>query len=190
MTVPGSPTGLTATPGNTQVALAWTPPASNGGSPITGYRIYRGTTPGAASLVATIGLVTTYTDLALTNGTTYYYQVAASNVAGVGARSAEVSAKPATVPGRPRSVTATTNPTKGVTLTWIAPLSNGGSAVTGYRIYRSTTSNGQTFLIAVGNVLQYVDTATVAGVRYYYKLTAVNAVGEGPLSSQTSAIAR
>jgi fibronectin type 3 domain-containing protein len=188
--VPGSPTGLVATPGNAQVALAWTPPASNGGSSITGYRIYRGTTPGAASLVATIGLVTTYTDVALTNGTTYYYQVAASNAAGVGARSTEVSAKPATVPGPPRNVTATRNSVKGVTLTWTAPLSDGGSAVTGYRIYRSTTSNGQTFLLAVGNVSQYVDTATTSGVRYYYKLTAVNAIGEGLLSSQTSAIAR
>ena len=85
---PGAPTGLTATPGNAKVDLAWTAPASDGGSPITGYRIYRGTTSGAESLVATLGVVTTYTDTGRTNGTTYFYQVAAVNAAGEGARSA------------------------------------------------------------------------------------------------------
>jgi fibronectin type 3 domain-containing protein len=126
----------------------------------------------------------------LSNGTTYYYQVTARNAIGAGARSTEVSATPATMPTSPRSVTAARNATKGVTLTWVGPLSTGGAAVTGYRIYRSTTSGAETFLIAVGNVLRYVDTATTAGVRYYYQLSAVNAVGEGPRSTQTSAIAR
>jgi fibronectin type 3 domain-containing protein len=181
---------LTATPGNGQVALAWTAPASNGGSPITAYSIYRGTASGGETLLATVGVVAGYTDTGLTNGTTYYYQVAAQNAIGGGARSAELSAKPTTVPTTPRSVTARTNTTKGVTLTWVAPLSDGGAAVTAYRIYRSTTSGTETFFVAVGNVLRYVDTATTAGLRYYYQVSAVNAVGEGPRSIQTNAIAR
>ena len=37
-TIPGAPTGLSATPGNTQVSIAFTPPASDGGSVITNYQ--------------------------------------------------------------------------------------------------------------------------------------------------------
>jgi hypothetical protein len=45
-TKPGPPNGLTASPGNGQVTLSWTAPGSNGGAIISGYEIYRGTTPG------------------------------------------------------------------------------------------------------------------------------------------------
>jgi fibronectin type 3 domain-containing protein len=82
------------------------------------------------------------------------------------------------------------NGTKGVTLTWLAPSSNGGSGVTGYRIYRSTTTGTETFLIAVGNVSSYIDRATTANVRYYYKISAVNALGEGARSTEVTARAR
>ena len=43
---PAAPTLDSATAGNGSVALAWSPPASNGGAAITGYTIYRGTTSG------------------------------------------------------------------------------------------------------------------------------------------------
>ncbi len=188
--VPGTPTGLAANAGNGQVALAWSAPASDGGSPITGYAIYRATSSGAETLLTTVGVVTSYTDPGLTNGTTYYYQVAARNAIGEGSRSSEASAKPATVPSAPRNVSAKTASTSGVRLTWSAPSSSGGSAVTGYRIYRSTSSGTEAFLVAVGNVTSYTDTATTAGVRYFYKVQAVNAVGQGALSSESSAIAK
>ena len=132
----------------------------------------------------------TYADSAVTNGTTYFYKVSALNAAGEGPRSTEASAKPATVPTVPRSVVAAQNATKGVTLTWVAPSSNGGAAIAGYRLYRGTTTGSQPFLLAIGNVTSYVDSATTAGVRYYYRLSAVNAAGEGPLSSRVNAIAR
>ena len=189
-TVPGAPTGLVATPGNAQVALAWTAPASTGGSPITGYRIYRGTASGGETLLASVAVVTGYTDTTAANGTTYFYQVSARNSVGEGSRSAEASARPATVPGVPRNVTASTSATRGVNLTWTAPSSNGGSAIIGYRIYRSAVTGTETFLVAVGNVLSYVDTATNPRVRYFYKVSAVNAVGEGPRSAETNARAR
>ena len=140
--------------------------------------------------MTSVGTVLTYTDSAVTNGTTYFYKVTALNAAGEGARSTEASARPATVPTAPRSVVAAQNATKGVTLTWVAPSSTGGSAITGYRVYRGTTTGSQTFLIAIGNVTTYVDAATTAGVRYYYRLSAVNGVGEGPLSARVTAIAR
>src|SRR5262249_14453006 len=93
-TVPGAPAGLTATPGNSKVTLAWTPPAS-GGAPITGYIIYEGTSPGGETGTPVNGSPVTansYTITGLTNGTTYYFEVAAANAAGLSPLSGEASA--------------------------------------------------------------------------------------------------
>src|SRR2546421_9246259 len=67
-TPPSAPTNLVATAGNAQVGLTWQAPSSNGGSPITNYRIYRGTASGGETLKATIGNLLTYTDTTVTNG--------------------------------------------------------------------------------------------------------------------------
>src|SRR5437879_465912 len=72
-------------------------------------------------------------------------------------------------------------------LTRQPPASNGGSPITNYRIYRGTSSNGETLLATIGNVLTYTDTAVTNGVAYYYQVSAVNAAGEGPRSNEASA---
>src|SRR5205809_169233 len=100
-TPPSAPQNLAATGGNAQVTLTWQAPASNGGSPITNYRIYRGTSSNGETLKATIGNVLTYTDTTVTNGVTYYYQVSAVNAAGEGPRSNEASATPSPPPPPP-----------------------------------------------------------------------------------------
>ena len=89
---PPTPTGLTATAGNTQVALSWT--ASSGAST---YNVYRGTTAGGESATPVVAGVSTtsYTDTGLTDGTKYYYVVAAVNTYGTSAKSSEASATPA-----------------------------------------------------------------------------------------------
>ena len=189
-TVPGAPTGLTATPGNGQVSLSWTAPASNGGSAISGYRIYRATVAGAESYTGITVTGTSYTNTGLTNGTTYYYKVSAENDVGEGSLSAEASATPATAPSSPLSLTAMQHKAKGVVLTWAAPTSSGGFAIMGYRIYRSTASGSEVFFVAVGSVLTYRDTSTTKGVRYYYTVTAVNAIGESPPSLEANAVAK
>jgi len=96
--VPAAPTLTSATPGDGTVALAWSPPGSDGGSPLTGYQLYRG--PSAASLapLTTVGLTTSYTDSGLTNGTPYWYAVAAINAVGTGGASNTLSATPAVPP--------------------------------------------------------------------------------------------
>ena len=92
-TTAGAPR-LTATSGvKTQVPLSWTVP-SNGGQPILGYRIFRGTASGGEVLIQTISTGTTYVDSTVTGGTTYWYRVAAYTSAGDGALSNEVSATP------------------------------------------------------------------------------------------------
>jgi Tfp pilus assembly protein FimT len=81
-TVPGAPTNLTATGSNTEVALGWTAPSSNGGVPITAYKLYRDTSSPAVTLFKTLGVVTSYTDTEVVGGSTYYYRVKAVNSAG------------------------------------------------------------------------------------------------------------
>ncbi len=103
--MPGAPTLTSATPGNGQVALAWTAPASNGGSAITGYTATA--TPGGATCsTTTLGC----TISGLTNGTSYSFTVIATNGVGPGPASNVLSATPtapATVPGAPTLTTAT-----------------------------------------------------------------------------------
>ena len=104
--VPSGPTNLTVTPGSAGATLNWT--ASTSGSP-TSYSIYRGTaTDGEATTpVGTVsGTTTTFTDTGLTNGKTYFYNVAANNSTGVSPDSNEVSVAPARPPPsrrRPRA---------------------------------------------------------------------------------------
>ena len=78
----------------------------------------------------------------------------------------------------------------GIRLSWLAPSSNGGSLITGYDIYRSTSSGAETFLVAVGNVINYTDTSARKGTTYYYEVTALNTVGQSAFSNEVSAVAR
>src|SRR5207248_11256760 len=74
---PAAPSGLTATPSNAQVALSWT-----GVTGAATYSVYRGTSTGAETLLVSGRTTTTYSDTSVTNGTTYFYEVTASNVRG------------------------------------------------------------------------------------------------------------
>jgi hypothetical protein len=89
--VPAAPSGLTASAGNASVTLAWT--ASSGA---TSYNIYEGTSAGGESKTAVQTGVTgaTSTVNALTNGTAYFFTVAAVNAGGTSTASAEASATP------------------------------------------------------------------------------------------------
>src|SRR5205814_188782 len=189
---PSAPQNLAATGGNAQVTLTWQAPASNGGSPSAERRIGRDGAPSTETLLTTVGAVTSYTDTAVTNGVTYYYQVSAVNNVGEGPRSNEASATPSAAPPPPSPPSAPQNlaATGGnaqVTLTWQAPASNGGSPITNYKINRGTSSNGETLLATIGNVLTYTDTSVTNGVTYYYQVSAVNGAGEGPRSNEASA---
>jgi hypothetical protein len=186
---PGAPTLNVPTAGNASVSLSWSAPSSNGGATITDYAVYRSTTAGGEAFLATTGGALTYNDLAVSNGTTYYYQVAAINSAGTGALSNERSATPAAPPVPPGAPTLNV-PTAGnavVDLSWSAPSSNGGATITNYAVYRSTTAGGETFLANTGGGLTYHDAAVSNGTTYYYKVAAINSAGTGALSNERSA---
>ncbi len=87
--VPAAPTSLTATPGNTQVSLSWT-----GSAGAASYNLYRSTSTGTEVLYKSGLTAASYTDTGLTNGTAYFYQVAAVSSAGTSGKSGEASATP------------------------------------------------------------------------------------------------
>ena len=184
---PGAPTLNVPTAGNGTVHLSWTAPASNGGgSPITQYKVFRGTSPGGegTSSIATVGSATTsYDDATVTNGTTYYYQVAVVNSAGE-TRSAERSASPI---GPPVAPVVTPSPhLTSIDLSWPVPAS-GGSPVTSYRVYRGTSPGGELATpISPANYTPttFSDTTVTQGVTYYYQVTAVDSVSRETRSSE------
>jgi len=191
---PSAPQSLAATAGSGSVSLTWGAPTSNGGAAITGYNVYRGTSPGgeSATPVATNVAITSFTDSGLVNGTTYYYTVAAVNSAGTSPDSNEASATPvlvqATVPSAPQSLLATSG-NDSVSLSWSAPASNGGSPVTGYDVYRGTSPGSESATPLATNIsaLSYTDASALNGTTYYYTVAAVNAVGVSPHSIEASA---
>ena len=186
--IPSAPQNLQATVSNFQVSLSWSPPGNNGGSAITNYNIYRGTSSGSEFLFAQIGNLTSYIDTAVTKGQVYYYKVEAINSAGgESSQSNEASVTiPSTPPSAPQNFAAGGENTQ-VVLEWSTP-NNGGSAITNYNIYKSTTSGTETLLTTVGNVNSYTDTGLTNGQTYYYKVSAVNSLGESPQSNEASAV--
>jgi hypothetical protein len=92
----------------------------------------------------------------------------------------------------PRNLAATMATGKrgaGITLTWQTPASNGGSPITGYRIYRGTSSGTETLLTSTGVQLTYADKTTTSGNVYYYRVSALNPA-EGPVSNEGHAKAK
>jgi serine/threonine-protein kinase len=185
ITTPGAPTITSATAGAGQVAVTWTPPAATGGSPITRYYVR---TFSDAALTTQVGDpvwttaagTTTATVTGLTPQTTYWFTVTAVSSAGTGTASASATATPYVVPGAPTAVTSTA---AGV-VSWTAPASNGGSAITGSTA--TATASGQTTRTCTTTVTSCVLVGLVNGVTYSVTVTATNAAGTGAASTAVS----
>jgi uncharacterized repeat protein (TIGR02543 family) len=166
-TVPTAPQNFTATPGNANVALSWTAPTS--GSPFTRFEV----SSNNGSTWVTASSNTSHTFSSLTNGQSYTFRVRAVNSAGNGTQSSAVSATPRTTPGAPQSFTAT--PGNGqVSLTWSAPSSNGGSAITGYQVSRDNVT-----WITPTTTTSHTFSSLANGTSYTFRVRAVNVAGNG-----------
>jgi predicted phage tail protein len=183
---PGAPTAVTATPGNTSVAVSWTAPVSDGGSAIAGYNVFVSTIPGGLGTAANGSVLitgTTATVSGLTNGISYYFTVEAVNAMGPSSGSSQVTAIPTsgpTAPGAPTGVTAFAGSASAI-VAWTAP-ADGGSAITGYVVtpYMGFTAQApQTF--ASTATIESVSGLT-PGTAYTFTVSAINAIGTGAAS--------
>lgn len=185
-TEPWAPRNLQAVAGDSEMLLSWDPPLNDGGSPLSNYVVYRGTSLGGETFLVETSSVPGYSDIGLTNGQTYYYEVSAKNAIGEGPMSNEASGMPVGPPTAPLNPQGLPGDSQ-VSLSWDVPASDEGSPITNYSMYRGLTSGGEAFLVRIGDVLSYDDIGLTNGQPYYYRISASNAVGEGPLSEEVEA---
>ena len=174
MRLPGTPTGLSATPGDARVTLSWTAPLSDGGAVIDQYVVYQD-----GLEVKRVSTLTT-TVSGLTNGQEYSFTVAANNRAGNGPNSTAVSV----TPERPLNTlyleitspsTGSYSRTGSVLLKWTVSdsyseitkieISTNGttwSTVSGTSYALNSLSNGvHTVYVRATNSVEYVNTTSV-----------------------------
>jgi hypothetical protein len=136
------------------------------------------------------GSTENYVISGLSPGTQYWFAIKAyddvPNHADISNSPSSTTISGPTFPEAPTILTAT--PGDGyVNLTWNTPVSDGGSQIISYTIYRGMTSEDVSPLIIIGNITYYNDTSITNDQTYYYKVCANNSVGEGPLSDEISA---
>ena len=199
---PDKPAAATLTHGNTSLTVSWTAPADNGAS-ISDYDVqYRACTLStdltcSNSSTATWGSWTdrtgeTNSDTTrsvtlsnLTNGTAYQVQVRAANSVGEGAWSVSADEYPSTVPGKPTAPTLTVKD-QSLGVSWSAPSSNGGAAVTGYKVGSCSASCSSdaswTVKTLTGTGTTTDLTGLTNGTAYQVRVAAVNRSGTGSWS--------
>jgi hypothetical protein len=185
--VPGQPgpvLGLTATPGNTQVKLDWSPPTIDGGSQITWYHV---NVYSEGALLRTEDLLgeTTITFTGLSNGRPYYFGVDAENEESIGPMVFTPIVMPRTIPGAPRDVSAYPGD-KQATVSWRAPADDGGADVTSYSVVVRTVSGVVRTLSAEESPL--LVTVLTNGVNYTFTVEAANEAGTGPASAPSAPV--
>ena len=176
VTTPGAPQNLSWAPGDEQVTLRWDAPASDGGAAIIRYE-YETDDSGTWIDAGTDRRVTV---TGLTNGQPYTFAVRAVNAAG-GGPAATVTATPVTTPGAPQNLSWAPGDGQ-VTLSWDAPSSDGGAAITRYEY---ETDDSGTWIDADLDLQETVpDLAN--GQPYTFAVRAMNAAGDGPAATVTA----
>jgi len=183
---PGEPTIGTATRGDQQVSVAFTPPEALG----TGTPTYTATSsPGGFTAV---GLNSPLVVTGLTNGTAYTFTVKVENAFGFSISGSSNSVTPAGIPATPDAPTASLPDIYGnttVSLSWTAP-SNNGSALTDYYIQYSSNSGGTwtPFTDGVSTTTSTTVTGLTNGTAYVFRVAAVNSVGNSSYSSASNSV--
>lgn len=184
-TVPGPPTIGTATAGNAQATVRFTPPADNGGQPVIDYKATA--TPGGRTATGT-GSPLTVTGL--TNGTVYTFKVTARNSIGTSTTSLASNAvtpmATATVPDPPVIGTATAGDASAV-VHWTAPTNTGGQPINAYIVYRGSTT-AQPVSYTDETVRQAQVNNLTNGTAYQFTVRAQNSVGISSASALSNTV--
>jgi hypothetical protein len=136
-------------------------------------------------------LYTRYTATGLTHGDAYTFRIAAINGVGTSASADQASTGgviPYTNTNAPTAVSAAPGD-KQLIVSWTAPSSNGGSAITGYKVEKKEGSGS--YAIAVANTgsdaVTYTATGLDNGNSYTFKVSAINSAGTSDASTDSSA---
>ena len=183
ITVPGAPVAVIATTDSESADISWAAPASNGGSPITGYTAtaYTSTvgttTAGTACTTATSACTVT----GLTDGTTYYVGVVATNAAGPSPVSNPLqSVTPIALPGAPTLTGVTAGDSYlSVSFTDGTP---GGDPISSYQY---SLDGGTTWISAAATTSPLLINGLVDGTSYTVSMRAVSAAGPGATSTNS-----
>ncbi len=191
MFVPDKITDLKATRGDGKVLLSWSPPF-NGGTQVTGYKIYFWEIGSGEIKTKTLtGKADGAQITDLVNEVPYRFKIVAINSMGHGPDSNVVSATPssssiAKVPNQVRGVTAIGSDGQ-VLVTWISPSAN-GSPIKNYKIIVSESGSSVfTTYPGKGNDTQMTITGLKNGIKYGFKVVAINSIGEGQASGSAFA---
>jgi len=202
-TTPGPPDIISSvTCDNQQSLVTWAPPTDTGGASVSSYFLqyttdltapitWLPTSPYSIPAPTTSFLVT-----GLTNGTPYYFQVAAVNFNGTGpysSQTANSTATPSITPQPPSPITTTSITSTSITLSWTAPTNTGGNPVTGYLIYWSEISSTGSIIstnsYTISSTLPTPPATTYTipnlthATLYEIQISSINCSGVGPLSS-------
>lgn len=172
-TNPSAVTSLSSTPSNSAVSINFAGPTYDGGSAISYYQYY----------YDGIGWTTVPSlpfSVPGTNGVARTVYVRAVNSDGIGGTVAEATSTPRTVPTAPTSFAANTSTFGQIALSWGAPSSNGGDAVSSYVLRNGTT------VLQDSATASYTHTGLAPYTDYSYTVTAKNAAGEGTAASLTA----
>ena len=180
---PGIPSNFSLTSGNAFVSLSWNVPSDTGGLKDLDYPVYRGTSASDLALI-TISPGLGFNDTTVLNGVTYSYAVSSRNIKGEGKRSNLLTATPignGRLPVAPSNLSAVKQ--EGfIQLNWEAPSDTGGLQISGYNVYRKNDDQ-EPGLIGHAQNAGYIDSDFQDGINYYYSITALNDLGEGPNST-------
>jgi hypothetical protein len=177
---PGVPTINSITATDEGISIAFTAPASTGGSPITNYlySLDDGQTYVAFSPAQTTSplLVT-----GLVGGTAYDVKIRAANVVGEGTASTKTAITYLAKPGTP-TIGSITPGNQELSITFTAPASDGGASITNYMY---SLDNGVTFVSfsPAQTTSPLKITNLIAGTSYSIKILATNSVGQGTSST-------
>jgi Ca2+-binding RTX toxin-like protein len=189
-TVPGAPTISAVEPGHQRVTVNWAD-ADDGGGDITRYQVRVTNAAGGqiGDLRNASATANRLTVTGLRNGTTYWFQVRATNNLGNGPFSAESPGTPGGLPSAPRIGTAAARDTAAL-VTWRAPLNNGGLGINDYRIRVVNPAGNQ-----VGALRTVNATATSArvgqlvnGRAYRFQVIAINEMGSSTFSAMSNRV--